>query len=144
MSGVTNLWSTAQATTLAKLPPLGPKSAKPADRRHFFTPLDLMNFGFNPVLPAYPKAGDHWASSPNGSDFAAYGVIGTSTILGVQKVKVPGGTFSALAVRTTLTQPGFRFGSGTRTCWFAPGKGLVKLVFKHADGSTSQVVLIKK
>jgi hypothetical protein len=43
-----------------------------------------------------------------------------------------------------LTQPGFPFGSGTRTCWFAPGKGLVKLTFKHRDGSTSQVVLIKK
>jgi hypothetical protein len=62
----------------------------------------------------------------------------------VQTVHVPAGTFSALAVRTTLTQPGFPFGSGTRTCWFAPGKGLVKLTFKHRDGSTSQVVLIKK
>jgi hypothetical protein len=62
----------------------------------------------------------------------------------VQTVKVPGGTFKALAVRTTMLQPGFPFGSGTRTCWFAPGRGLVKLVFKHGDGSTSQVVLIKK
>ena len=56
-------------------------------------------------------------------------------ILGVQTVKVPAGTFQALAVRTTLTQPGFQFGSGTRTSWFAPGKGLVKLVFRHGDGS---------
>jgi hypothetical protein len=143
-SGVTNLWAAARATTLAKLPPLGPKSAKPSDRRHFFTPLDLMNFGFNPILPAYAKQGDQWKSSPTGTDFDAYGVTGTSTVLGVQKITVPGGTFSALAVRTTLVQPGFRFGSGTRTCWFAPGKGLVKLVFKHGDGSTSQVVLIKK
>ena len=144
VSGITNLWSTAQAKSLAKLPPLGPKFAKPANRRHFFTPLDLLNFGFGPILPAYAKTGDSWASSPTGTDFEDYGVTGTSTVLGVQTVKVPAGTFKALAVRTTLKQPGFLFGSGTRTAWFAPGKGLVKLVFQHADRSTSQVVLIKK
>ena len=54
------------------------------------------------------------------------------------------GRFRALVVRTKMVQPGFKFGSGTRTCWFAPGKGLVKLVFAHGDGSTSQIVLIKK
>ena len=144
VSGVTNIWSASQATTLVKFPPLGPKSAKPANRRHFFTPLDLMNFGFNPILPAYAAPGDTWKSAASGPDFQAYGVTGSTAILGVQTVKVPGGTFKALAVRSTLSQPGFPFGSGTRTCWFAPGKGLVKLVFKHGDGSTSQVVLIKK
>jgi hypothetical protein len=144
VSGVTNLWSVSRATSLAGFPPLGPKGAQPADRRHFFTPFDLMNFGFNPILPAYAKTGDQWQSSSAGSDFASYGVTGKSMVLGVQTVKVPGGTFKALAVRTTMLQAGFPFGSGTRTCWFAAGKGLVKLVFKHGDGSTSQVVLIKK
>jgi hypothetical protein len=141
---VTNLWAASRATTLTHFPLLGPKGANPSERRQFFTPFDLMNFGFNPILPAYAKTGDQWQSSPTGTDFDAYGVTGTSTVLGVQKVTVPGGTFAALAVRTTLKQPGFAFGSGTRTCWFAPGKGLVKLEFKHGDGSTSQVVLIKK
>jgi hypothetical protein len=144
VSGVTNLWSVSRATSLATFPPLGPKSAKAADRRHFFTPFDLMNFGLNPIVPAYAKQEDQWQSSTTGSDFATYGVTATSTVLGVQTVKVPGGTFQALAVRTTMKQPGFPFGSGTRTCWFAPGKGLVKLVFQHGDGSTSQVVLIKR
>ena len=60
----------------------------------------------------------------------------------MQKVKVPAGTFKALVVTSTLTQPGFPFGSGTRTMWFAPDKGLVKLVFKHGDGSVSTVELI--
>jgi hypothetical protein len=46
-------------------------------------------------------------------------------------------------VRSSLVQPGFPYGSGTRTCWFAPGKGLVKLVFAHGDHSTSTVVLVK-
>jgi hypothetical protein len=30
-----------------------------------------------------------------------------------------------------------------RTSWFAPGKGLVKLVFRHGDGSVSEVALLK-
>jgi hypothetical protein len=46
-------------------------------------------------------------------------------------------------VRSVLSQKGHPFGSGVRTMWFAPGRGLVKLVFKHRDGSTSVVQLIK-
>jgi hypothetical protein len=79
----------------------------------------------------------------SGRDYAIYGVTGTAKVLGVQKVKVAAGTYSALAVQTTLKQAGFPFGSGTRTSWFAAGKGLVKLVFRHADGSVSTVELIK-
>ena len=45
-------------------------------------------------------------------------------------------------MRSVLKQQGFPFGSGTRTSWFAPGRGLVKLVFKHGDGSVSTVQLI--
>jgi len=63
--------------------------------------------------------------------------------VGVQKVKVPAGTFDALVVASSLKQQGFPFGSGTRTMWFAPGKGLVKLQFRHGDGSTSVVELLK-
>jgi hypothetical protein len=38
-----------------------------------------------------------------------------------------------------MTQKGFPFGCGRRDSWFAPGKGLVKLVFHHRDGSVSTV-----
>ena len=104
-----------------------------------------MDFGFNPALPAYPAArGNAGRRRRAGTDFQDYGVTGTSTVLGLRTVVVPAGTFQAIAVRTTLKQPGFPFGSGTRTCWFAPGKGLVKLVFDHGDGSVSTVVLIGK
>jgi hypothetical protein len=61
----------------------------------------------------------------------------------MQRIHVPGGTFNALAVRSTLTQKGFGYGSGTRTMWFAAGRGLVKLTFSHRDGSTTVVQLIK-
>jgi hypothetical protein len=70
-----------------------------------------------------------------------YGVNGSTRVVGLQTVKVPKGTYKALVVTSKLSQPGFKFGSGTRTMWFAPGIGLVKLVFKHADGSVSTVVL---
>ena len=56
---------------------------------------------------------------------------------------MPAGTFNALAVQTTLKQAGFPYGSGTRTTYFAAGKGLVKLVFRHGDRSTSTVELLK-
>ena len=141
LDGVISVQNATQAASLAKFPPLGPSSQPPDKRRHFFTPFDLMQFGFNPIIPAYPTAGTRWSSDPNGRDFAIYGVTGSSRVVGVQKVKVPAGTFRALVIASTLKQPGFPFGSGTRTCWFAPGKGLVKLVFHHGDRSVSTVEL---
>jgi hypothetical protein len=135
VDGVTNLWGSASVATLVKLPPLGHK-------RHFFTPIDLMVYGYNPVLPGYPAAGNSWGSG-NPADFQTFGVTGKTKIIGIRKVHVPAGTFSALEVRSALTQRGFPFGSGVRTCWFAAGRGLVKLVFKHRDGSVSVVQLMK-
>ena len=48
-------------------------------------------------------------------------------------------TLVALAVRLRCIRDGIWGG----TSWFAPGKGLVKLVFHHGDGSVSTVVLLK-
>ncbi|MGH3000153.1 MAG: hypothetical protein ACRDNM_12725, partial [Gaiellaceae bacterium] len=139
LDGVTSVASSTKAASLAKFPPLGPSSLPAAKRRHFFTPFDLMTFGFSPLIPAYPAAGMTWSSNPASPDFTNYGVTGKSRVVGVQSVHVPAGTFRALVVASVLKQPGFPFGSGTRTCWFAPGKGLVKLVFRHGDGSVSTV-----
>ena len=143
LDGVTNLWGSAKAASLATFPALGPRTADSAQRRHFFTPIDLMDFGFNPILPAYPKTGDAWAGKTSGGDYAVYGVTGETRVIGVQTVRVPAGTFKALTIQSVLTQPGFPFGSGTRTCWYAPGRGLVKLVWRHGDGSVSYVDLIR-
>jgi hypothetical protein len=143
LDGVTNFFASTSSKTLVKFPPLGPSSLPPDQRRHFRTPFDLLTFGFNPLLPAYPAAGNTWTGAASGRDYQIYGVTGTTTVLGMQKVTVPAGTFNALAVRSTLKQPGFPFGSGVRTSWFVANRGLVKLVFKHADGSTSTVELLK-
>lgn len=142
LDGITSVASSTKAASLAKLPPLGPRTLPKAKRRHFFTPFDLMTFGFNPVLPAYGIPGTTWSSDETTRDFAVYGVTGQTKVIGVQKVKVPAGTFDALVVTSVLKQPGFRFGSGTRTSWFAPSRGLVKLTFRHGDGSVSLVELL--
>ena len=95
-----------------------------------------MTFGFNPVIPAYPTAGHDLARPiPRATTSRSTASPARRTVLGVQKVKVPAGTFQALAVRSTLTQPGFPFGSGTRTSGSRPGKGLVKLVFRTATAA---------
>jgi len=143
LDGVTNLWGNTTSASSIKFPPLGPAGASAANRNHFVTPLDLLTFGLNPILTPYPAVGDHWASSRRSNDYSTYGVDGQTKIVGMQSVRVPAGTFRALVVRSTLTQRGFPFGSGTRTCWFAAGKGLVKLVFAHRDGSVSTVELVK-
>jgi hypothetical protein len=136
LDGVTNLWGTTKSATRLTFPALGNKV-------HFRTPFDLMTFGFNPIMTAYPAAGQTWSADRAGHDFSVYGVTGTSLVLGVQKVTVPAGTFQAVALRTTMSQAGFPYGSGTRTSWFAPGKGLVKLRFVHGDGSVSLVELLR-
>ena len=142
--GLTNIWGSTQAASLAAFPPLGPR-ALPADkRRRFFTPYDLLTYGSNPVLPAYPAIGNVWTVKTAGRDFAVFGATGQTRVLGVRSVKVAAGRFRALAVQSTFRQAGFPFGSATRTSYFAPGKGLVKLVFRHADGSVSNVELLRQ
>jgi hypothetical protein len=143
LSGVTNLATFTKAASRATFPNLGPRGAAPADRRRFYTPYDLMVFGFNPILPVRPTTGESWRSSRDSRDFKIFGVTGVSTILAPRKVKTPAGTFTAVGVRSRLTQAGYRFGSGTRTSWFAPGEGLVKLTFAHRDGSVSTVERVK-
>ena len=54
-------------------------------------------------------------------------------------MRVPPGASATVAMRSRLRQDDHAFGSGTRTMYFAPGVGLVKLTFRHADGSTSTV-----
>lgn len=143
LSGVTNLATYAKAATRAHFPSLGPRAAPRSDRRHFFTPYDLMIYGFNPVLEVQPLTGDTWRSSRDGRDWKVYGVTGVSTVLAPHRVRTPAGRFTAVGVRTVMTQAHYRFGSGTRTSWFAPGVGLVKLVFAHKDGSVSTVERLK-
>jgi hypothetical protein len=132
LSGITNLATSAQAQLLTRFPKLG-------RGRHFFTPFDLMAFGLNPILQAYPAAGQSWNTKAGSRDYRVFGVTGFSKVVGIRKVTTPAGHFRALAVESHLKQKGHPFGSGVRISYFAPGKGLVKLVFRHRDGSVSTV-----
>ena len=143
LSGVTNLSANTKAASRATFPPLGPRASAPADRRRFFTPYDLMVYGFNPVLQLPVATGDTWRSSRTGRDWEVFGVTGESRVLAPKTIKTKSGTFTAVGVRTRLLQAGFPFGSGTRTSWFADGVGLVKLVFRHKDRSVSTVERVK-
>jgi hypothetical protein len=137
--GLTNIFDASRAVSQAKFPRLGPR----ARRRHFYTPFDLMTFGLNPILEAYPAPGQLWSAKSPSRDFSVYGVTGTTRVLGFRPVRVPAGRFNTLAVQSRLRQRGYPFGSGTRTSYFAAGKGLVKLVFRHGDRSTSTVELVR-
>ena len=144
-SGTTLLSATASASTKVRFPKLGPRDAPKDGRRRFFTPFDLMVYGFGPVAPPLPvTTGETFRSSRGGRDFKLFGVTGVSKVLGPRTVRVPAGTFKAVAVQSRLDQEGYAFGSGVRTTYFAPGVGLVKLVFAHGDGSVSTVERMKR
>jgi hypothetical protein len=139
LGGVTGLSRTFRsASTPGGFPDLGPRRG-PNGRWRFVTPYDLMVYGFNPIVPAYATRRESWRSSIDSRDWRVFGVTGVSKVLGRARVRTPAGKFRALAVRSTLRQKGSRFGSGSRTSYFAPGRGLVKLVFRHDDGSVSTV-----
>jgi hypothetical protein len=139
LTGITHLSGFTKAATRVRFPPLGPSGLPSDARRRFFTPFDLMVFGFSPVIPVYPKKGQTWRSSRDTRDWSVFGVTGRSEVVGRRKVRTPAGRFKAVVVKSTLRQRGYRFGSGTRTMWFAPDEGLVKLRFRHRDGSVSTV-----
>jgi hypothetical protein len=139
LSGVTNVSAVTKSATRQKFPRLGPKSAPSARRRHLLTPLDFLVYGYNPVIPAYPAPGNTWKSTQPSRDFSVFGVTGETKIKGFTKIKVPAGRFNAMIVRSELNQAGYKYGSGRRTSYFAAGKGLVKIVFRHKDGSVSTI-----
>lgn len=140
--GATNIWAITKSASLSIFPALGPSSLPKDKRRHFTTPFDLMLYGFNPIIPAYATPGTTWKAKVPSRDFSVFGVTGTTKVLGLRTIKVGKRTYRALAVQSTLTQRGFKFGSGTRTSYFVADKGLVKLVFRHGDRSVSTVQLL--
>jgi hypothetical protein len=136
LTGVTNVAANLKAATRARFPRL-------RNKRRIFTPFDLMVFGLNPAAPVYPATGQTWSVKAGSRDFRVFGATGRSKVTGRRDVRVPAGTFPATVVETTLTSKGSKFGSGKRTAWFASGEGLVKLVFRHGDGSVSTVQRVR-
>ena len=127
LDGLTSV-SGATQRRLAREVPAARAELLPANkRRHFFTPFDLMTYGFGPVLPAYPTAGTTWSSESPSRDFSVYGVTAARRRSSASAGEGPGGDVRRARHPQHAQAAGFPFGSGTRTMWFAPGKGLVKL-----------------
>ena len=123
----------------------GPRSAPADKRRHFFTPYRPHGLRLQPGAraPTRPR-GSRGAARRSAATARSSASPASTRCSARQTVSDPGRALHARsAVRSTLRQKGFRFGSGTRTSWFAPGKGLVKLVFRHRDGSVSTVERLK-
>ncbi len=137
LSGITHLSASTRAQTRVKFPKL-------KKGRRFMTPYDLMVFGFGPIVPVEPQKGETWGASRDSRDFKIFGVTGRTKVVGQRRIRTKVGRLNTTVVRSALTQRGARFGSGTRTMYFAAGKGLVRLVFKHRDGSTSTVERLKR
>ena len=124
LSGITLLSGATRAATRAKFPKLGPRGAAEADRLRFYTPFDLMVFGYNPILPVPAEKGALWRSAREGRDWRLFGVTGVSRVIGTnRRVRTPAGLFRTTVVRSRLTQRGYRFGSGTRTTLVRGGQG---------------------
>ena len=140
LSGLTTLAATPAARTSSPLPALGPRNGLKGPQ-HFYTPYDLMTYGFNPVIPAYSRKGDSWRSSRSTRATGRSGASPASRACSARATAVtPKHRYkNAVAVRSTLRQAGHPFGSGTRTSYFVPGTGLVRLVFRHDDGSVTTV-----
>ena len=55
----------------------------------------------NAILPAYRPPEQAGCQSPT-REFSVFGVTGSATVVGIQRVKVPAGTFTALVLCSTL------------------------------------------
>ena len=93
LSGVTHLSAALKAATRAKFPALGPRGVPSDRRRRFFTPFDLMVYGFGPIVPVYPTRGETWRSSRDTTDWRVFGTTGRSKLLGTRRVRVPAGRY---------------------------------------------------
>ena len=118
LSGVTQLSGGDARGDAAQVPAARARAAPTsADRRRFFTPFDLMVYGFNPIVPVYAETRRRrWRSSRASRDWKIFGVTGD--VEGRRDRARCGrraGRFAAIVVRSTLRQAGFPFGSGTRT-----------------------------
>ena len=72
LDGLRNTYASNAAVSLVKWPKLG-------NGRRFFTPVDLMIYGFNPVLGPYAMPGQTWFSG-NARDRSVYGVTGATKV----------------------------------------------------------------
>jgi RNA polymerase sigma factor (sigma-70 family) len=100
------------------------------------------------ILKLPPQVGAEWTGIAYFDGFEGATVVESAT----EKVEVPAGIFEyCLKVKTTITGSAKKevfsssenaFIRGTRTMYFAPGVGLVKLEYQHETGHRTEIVLM--
>ena len=97
------------------------------------------------ILKLSPQVGDEWTGRAYVEGIKGHTVVESIT----EKVEVPAGIFeNCLKLKTTITgitkedKPSDAFLRGTRTMYFAPGVGLVKLEYQHETGHRTKIVLV--
>ena len=110
-----------------------------------------LNYAEQPslILKLSPKVGDEWTGIAHG---ASEGIEGNTVVESTtEKIEVPAGIFEdCLKVKTTITGgvtegnllPRDAFIRGTRTMYFAPGVGLIKLEYQHEVGHRTEIILV--
>jgi len=119
------------------------------------TPIDHLAIFTGVNIDHKPKIGKIWT---DGSGLGMVSVRGQSEISGVnESVTVPAGTFEnclfirsefASSAENELVPEGKReawedYLAGTRLLWFAPGIGLVKCQYEHANGAVTDLHLLE-
>jgi len=119
------------------------------------TPIDHLGLLANINLHHKPKIGKTWTDSKN---LGVVSARGQSEIAGVnEKVTVPAGTFeNCLLIRSEFVSSAENelvletkrkawegYLAGTRLLWFAPGVGLVKCRYEHANGAVTNLHLLE-
>jgi tRNA A-37 threonylcarbamoyl transferase component Bud32 len=106
----------------------------------------ILDYASSPykLLPIPLNVGDSWAGE-GGWVFAGNGTLtptsASSKALRFESSEVPAGTFECILIESVVTAAD-DYGSGRREMWFADGVGLVKLVYYHDEGSTTEAQLI--
>jgi len=97
------------------------------------------------ILKLSPQVGDEWTDIAYVEGIEGHTVVESIT----EKVEAPAGIFEdCLKVKTTITgvtkeyELSDAFIRGTRTMYFAPGVGLVKLEYQHETGHHTEIVLV--
>lgn len=97
------------------------------------------------ILKLPPQVGTEWTDRVYVDGIEGHTAVESTT----EKVETPAGAFeNCLKLRTTITgvtkedKPSDAFLRGTRTMYFAPGVGLVKLEYQHETGHHTEIVLV--
>jgi len=101
-----------------------------------YVAFHFMHHGSRPLLRYPVSVGDTWTGE---TVMDGKFLWGDTEVTGFESVTLSTGLVTALRTTTVISYTGNNIISGTKDMWFVNNTGLVKLVYEHADGSTTYV-----